>query len=86
MPTPMDSGFDLGVPLDHISYGCFCEVIILALEHRFENFSYGRGNITLEKIDEMRQLAVKHGFELAPFFWADRMVDEEQIAQIKAAI
>ncbi len=85
VPTPINTGIDMGLPSPNISYGCFSEVIILALEHRFENYSYGRGNITLEKINEIRDLGAKHGFELAPFFWADRLVGEEDIEEIKKA-
>lgn len=85
LPTPIDTGVDMGLPSTNVSYGCFSEVIILALERRFENYSYGRGNITLEKMDEIRKLAAKHGFELAPFFWADRLIEEENIEEIKKA-
>ncbi len=85
LPTPIDIGLDLGLPDSNVAYGCFSEVIILALEHRFENYSYGRGNITLEKIDEMRGLGKKHGFNLAPFFWADGLITEEDIEIIKKA-
>jgi fatty aldehyde-generating acyl-ACP reductase len=83
VPTPIDTGIDMGLPSADISYGCFSEAIILALEQRFENYSYGRGNITLEKIDEIRQLGNKHGFGLAPFFWSDRLVEKEDIEEIK---
>ena len=86
VPTPIDTGIDMGLPSANVSYGCFSEVIILALEHRFENYSYGRGNITLEKIDEIRKLGAKHGFELAPFFWADRLMEQQDIEEIKKAI
>ncbi|OQX53940.1 MAG: hypothetical protein B5M48_02140 [Candidatus Omnitrophica bacterium 4484_213] len=85
LPTPIDTGIDMGLPSADVSYGCFSEVIILALEHRFENYSYGRGNISLEKMDEMRGLAAKHGFELAPFFWTSRSLEEENIEEIKKA-
>ncbi|MBU4479514.1 MAG: NAD(P)-binding domain-containing protein [Candidatus Omnitrophica bacterium] len=85
IPTPIDMGIDLGVPSPDISYGCFSEVIILALEHRFENFSYGRGNISVEKMQEIKKLAVKHGFELAPFYWADKLIGTQEIEEIKKA-
>ena len=81
VPTPINTGVDMGMPCDEVCYGCFSEVIILALERRFENFSYGRGNITLEKIDEIREMGIKHGFKLAPFYWADRLVDEKEMVQ-----
>ena len=84
VPTPIDTGIIMGLPSHNICYGCSCEAIILSLEHRFENFSFGRGNITPEKVGEMRKLGQKHGFELAPFFWADQLMDEERVKQIKA--
>lgn len=86
VPTPIDTGIDMGMPNPGVCYGCFCEVIILALEKRFENFSFGRGKITLEKMDEIRTMALKHGFIPAPFFWADRLIDEKALAQISMAI
>ena len=86
VPTPIDTGVDMGVPCAEVCYGCFCEVIILALERRFENYSYGRGNITLDKMDEIRKMAFKHGFIPAPFYWADRLIGQDQLEQIKMAI
>lgn len=83
VPTPIDTGVDIGMPSPDVCYGCFCEVILLALERRFENYSFGRGNITLERIEEMRGMAARHGFELAPFFWADKIVEKEDIDRIK---
>jgi len=86
LPTRIDTGVDIGMPSNGVCYGCFSEVIVLALEKRFENYSFGRGNITIDKMNEVREMAVKHGFELAPFFWADKLIEEEQLAQIKMAI
>jgi len=86
VPTPIDTGIDMGMPNSDVCYGCFCEVIILALERRFENYSFGRGNITLEKMDEIRAMALKHGFMPSPFFWADRLIDEKELAQISMAV
>ena len=86
VPTPIDTRVDMGMPSSGVCYGCFCEVILLSLEHRFENYSYGRGNITLEKMDEIRGIADKHGFELAPFFWAHKEIDQADIDEIRSAI
>ena len=83
IPTPIDTGIDTGSPSKDVTYGCFSEVIVLALEKRYENYSEGRGNITLDKMDEIRHLALKHGFEVAPFYWGNRLIDEKEIAQIK---
>ena len=86
VPTSIDTGIDMGMPNTEVCYGCFCEVIILALERRFENYSFGRGNITLEKMDDIRAMALKHGFIPAPFFWADRLIDDKELAQISMAV
>lgn len=86
MPSPIDTGVDMGLPSIHTAYGCFCEAIILALERRFENFSYGRGNIMPDKIDEIRKMGAKHGFKLAPFYWANRLVTQEDINEIKKSV
>ena len=83
LPAPISFSIDLGLPDTSTIYGCFAESIILALEGRFESFSYGRGNITLEKIDEMRELGKKHGFELADFWWGDKLIDEMGIERIR---
>jgi len=86
VPTPIDTGIIMGLPSANVCYGCSCEAIILSLERRFENFSFGRGNITPEKVDEIRKVAIKHGFELAPFFWADKIVENDDIDRIKKAV
>jgi len=82
-PTPLSFPIDLGLPADDIIYGCFAEAIILSLEKRYENFSFGRGNITPDKIDEIRELGKKHGFEVSDFYWGDRLVDESIIKKIR---
>lgn len=75
-PTPVSFPIDVGLPSPDIIYGCFAEAIILALEKRYENYSFGRGNITVEKIDEIRELGRKHGFEVASFYWGDRLIED----------
>lgn len=86
VPSPIETGVIMGLPSANICYGCSCEAIVLALERRYENFSFGRGNITSEKMDEVRQIAVKHGFELAPFFWSDKIHEDEVVKKIKKAV
>ena len=83
VPTPINTGIIMGLPSHNVCYGCSCEAIILALERRFENYSFGRGNITPERVEEMRKLGRKHGFELAPFFWADKIIEDSDISEIK---
>ena len=42
--------------------------MLLALEGRSESYSRGRGDISPARVDEIWDLAEKHGFTLAPFF------------------
>src|SRR3990167_9569761 len=84
-PTPVYFPIDTGLPTPDTLYGCFSEAIILALEKRFESYSFGRGNITSEKISEIRELGKKHGFEVSNFSWGDKLVDEPMIASIRQA-
>lgn len=84
-PAPLGLPIDMGLPSADTIYGCFSEAIILALEKRYENFSFGRGNITPEKIDEIRNLGKKHGFEVSDFYWGDKLIDAPIINKIKEA-
>lgn len=85
-PTTISLPIDMGLPAPGTLYGCFSEAIILALEKRYENFSFGRGNITPEKIEEIRRMGNTHGFELADFYWGDRLIDASIIERVKNAI
>ncbi len=85
-PMSITFPIDVGLPSSDTLYGCFAEAIILALEKRYENFSFGRGNITPEKIDQIRQLGKKHGFEVADFYWGERLIDESIINKVKGII
>jgi hypothetical protein len=85
-PTPISLPLDIGLPTLNVIYGCFAEAIILALEKRYENFSFGRGNIIPEKIDEIRSLGRIHGFEVSDFYWGDRLIDESAIERVKGII
>ncbi|MDD5729666.1 MAG: SRPBCC family protein [Candidatus Omnitrophica bacterium] len=85
-PTPINFPIDLALPSPSVVYGCFAEGIILALERRFENYSFGRGNITPEKIEEIRGLGKKHGFEVSDFYWGDKLVSDQMIEKLKQII
>lgn len=85
-PTPLNFPVDVGLPSPDTIYGCFAEGIILALDRRFENYSFGRGNITPEKMEEIRSLGIKHGFEVSDFWWGDRLIDEALIERIRKAL
>lgn len=84
-PSPISFPVDTGLPCADTLYGCFAEAIILSLEKRFESYSFGRGNITAEKINEIVGMGAKHGFTVADFYWGDKLVGPEILAKVKAA-
>ena len=71
-----------GFPDRRIAHGCMIEATVLALARRYESFSYGRGNITVDKIDEIWSLANSHGIELAPLFNHDGLWDPSPAATL----
>lgn len=56
--------FDIGLPPGQV-FACLAETIVLALEGRFESYTVGR-DIALERVEEIWQMATRHGFRLAP--------------------
>lgn len=44
-------------------FACFAESMILEFEKWYTNFSWGRNQITLEKMDKIGGASVKHGFK-----------------------
>src|SRR5467141_3287643 len=58
-------------PFPDVVHGCLLEGMALALEHRFEPFSQGRGFITRERVDEIETIAARHGIYLAPLYNAN---------------
>lgn len=86
VPTPFNLGFDLGLPNSNILYGCFAESIVLCLENRYENFSEGKGKITPEKVEWIAQAGKKHGFELAPFYWGNELIDDQRIEILRSKV
>jgi fatty aldehyde-generating acyl-ACP reductase len=43
-------------------FACFAESMLLEFEKLYTNFSWGRNQITLEKMDLIGQVSQKHGF------------------------
>lgn len=43
-------------------FACFAESMLLEFEKLYTNFSWGRNQITLEKMEEIGKLSIKHGF------------------------
>lgn len=65
-------------PHPEIAHGCMLEGALLALAHRFEPFSCGRGNIFPDRINEIWKLACKHGVSVAPLFNSEGLWTEER--------
>jgi predicted amino acid dehydrogenase/ribosome-associated toxin RatA of RatAB toxin-antitoxin module len=86
IPCEFRNSFDHGLPNVKILYGCFSEAIVLALEERFERFSWGKGNITKEKMAEILGMAAKHGFRPAPFFWGERLLQDDEVKAIRSQV
>jgi predicted amino acid dehydrogenase len=85
-PMPVQFPVDTGLPALDTLYGCFAEAMILALEKRFESYSFGRGNIRPDKIEEIRQMGKKHGFEVSDFYWGHKLVDATMLEKVKEAV
>lgn len=62
LPFPVEPGFDTGLPRN-IVHASLAEVMLLALESRFVNYSLGE-NINLDKLEEIADIAAWHGFEI----------------------
>jgi fatty aldehyde-generating acyl-ACP reductase len=81
VPGPVDFHFNFGFPAGK-SYACMAETIALALEGRFEDYTVGK-NITRERVNEITEIAQKHGFKLSGFRSFEREVTEEQIGIVR---
>lgn len=55
-------------PVANAIHGCILEAMVLAFENKYENYSAGKGNITSGKMEEIYNLSLKHGINLAPFY------------------
>lgn len=81
VPGSANFNFDFGFPPGK-AYACMAETIALALEGRFEDYTLGK-QITRQRVDEITQIAEKHGFELSGFRSFERPVAMDQIEQIR---
>lgn len=85
-PTPVVLPYDMGLPDRHALYGCWSEAIVLALDGRIESFSRGRGQIVPEKMEQIWEMAGRHGFVRAPFFFGDKIWREADIERIRGKV
>ena len=85
-PSPVFIPYDMGLPDPGVLYGCWSEAVILALEGRYDSFSTGRGHIVPEKMELIWELAIKHGFSRAPFFFGKKIWTEKDMDRVRAMI
>lgn len=52
---------NMNVPARQL-FACFAESMLLEFEKLYTNFSWGRNQITVEKMEQIGQVSVKHGF------------------------
>ena len=63
-------------PLPQVGHGCLIEAAVLALEKKYCAFSSGKGNITVEAMDEILAMAGKHGIKTAPLFNSSLIIED----------
>jgi predicted amino acid dehydrogenase len=70
------------LPMNSV-FGCVAETMALTFEGRFEPFSIGRGNITEERLREMKAIAERHGVVLSDFFCGYKFYTDQDIGAIR---
>jgi len=81
VPGPVDFHFNFGFP-PRKAYACMAETMALTLEGRFEDYTLGK-QLSRSRVDEIQEIATRHGFRLSGFRSFERPVTAEQIEQIK---
>ncbi len=82
VPGPVDFHFDFGFPPGK-AYACMAETMALTLEGRFEDYTVGK-ELSLARVEEIAQIASKHGFRLSGFRSFEKPVTAEHIARVRA--
>lgn len=80
-PGEVDFHFDFGFPPGK-AYACMAETMALALEGRFEDYTLGK-NITRQRVEEITEIAERHGFRLSGFRSFEHPVTPEQIEKVR---
>jgi fatty aldehyde-generating acyl-ACP reductase len=62
LPSGQDLGVNFGLP-GHLIPASLAEAMLLTLEGRYLNYSLGE-NINLDKLEDIADIAVRHGFEV----------------------
>jgi len=81
VPGNVDFHFDFGLP-PGLAFACMAETMALALEGRFEDYTLGK-DIQVERVNEIKGIAEKHGFKLSGFRSFEQPVTEAQIERVR---
>ncbi|NCP86185.1 MAG: shikimate dehydrogenase [Anaerolineae bacterium CG_4_9_14_3_um_filter_57_17] len=81
VPGCVDFHFNFGFP-EGKAYACMAETIALTLEGRFEDYTLGK-EISRTRVDEITEIATRHGFRLSGFRSFEREVTAEQIDVVR---
>jgi predicted amino acid dehydrogenase len=84
VPDEVDFNFDYGLP-SGMTFGCMAEVMVLALEGRFEDFTVGK-DLSVGRVLEIERMADKHGFSLAEFRSFNQPLTDEQVEAIRCRV
>jgi predicted amino acid dehydrogenase len=77
-------GWDFGLD-EGLAYACMAETMMLALEKHYEHTSIGSSGVTTESVLYLKNLAIKHGFELTGLRSFDEPLDMSRLETVKAA-
>jgi len=83
MPFTLDLGAYLQLPSPQLMYGCFSEAMTLAMAGCYESCSISQGNITLERMQAILELAKAHGFRPAPLYRGEALIAAETLEQFR---
>jgi len=78
-PFTLDFGWDPKLPANDVLYGCFSEAIVLSMEGIASNYSKGRGDISMEKMQEIGRAAKRHGFVPALYYAGRSKLKPERV-------
>ncbi len=81
VPGPANFNFNFGFP-PGLGYACMAETMALALEGRMESYTLGK-RVTVGQVQEIHQIAARHGFRLAGFRSFEKPVTEQMIDRVR---
>ncbi len=79
--SDLELNFNFGFPAK-TAYACMSETMLLALDNRYESFTLGK-TVSREQVEIMRDLAKKHGFQLAGYRSFEREITPAEIDKIR---